>query len=228
LRECPAEDGDNLGRAAASKVPRELIYVPIAHSAADMGSLAGELQRAWEQRADAAWERHQAEVAEYWRRVRDELLGHLQRKLGAPCASLERVRIYQDGLPVGGAKARQIVEEVAARGSDNYLLVKTLLERGAHIEAAEQAHLLKEEYELVRRGLAAHFSVEAGHLQEQYRERAAALLNQRDEFIARAIARTLGPDEIGVLFIGALHHILPRLPCDISVTFIPTPPAEQA
>jgi len=186
-----------------------------------MGSMAGQLKEAWEQKTGAAWDEHQAEVADYWRRVREELLAHLEAKLGGPDVGFDRVRVYQDGLPVGGDQARRIVDEVAARGSENYRLVKMLLQRGAQIEETERADLLKQEYDLVKDALGAEPSSGAGRRQQRHQERAAALLHERDEFIARAIDRTLREGEIGVLFIGALHQIRPKLPPDVTVTLLP-------
>jgi len=39
----------------------------------------------------------------------------------------------------------------------------------------------------------------------------------RDKFIAGRIAKTLGRNETGILFIGAFHKIIKRLPKDITV-----------
>lgn len=186
-----------------------------------MGSVAGQLKQTWQQKTGTPWDEHQAEVADYWRQVREELLTRLEAKVAGPQAGFDRVRVYQDGLPVGGEKAMQIVDEVAARGSENYRLVKMLLERGAHVEQTESADLLKQEYDLVKDVLGAEPSIETSPRQRSYQQRAAALLRERDEFIARAIDRTLGQGEIGVLFIGALHQILPRLSPDINVTLLP-------
>jgi hypothetical protein len=46
------------------------------------------------------------------------------------------------------------------------------------------------------------------------------LLKQRDDFIAKRIGETLGEGETGILFIGAYHDILPKLPDDIQVSQI--------
>ena len=40
---------------------------------------------------------------------------------------------------------------------------------------------------------------------------------RRDKFITGRIAETLGQNETGILFIGAYHHIMKRLPKDIIV-----------
>jgi len=185
--------------------------------------MAGSLQQAWEQQVGQGWEQHQAQVTDYWRRVREELFGRLEANPGELEACCERVRIYQDGLPVGGEQARRIVDEVAARGSENYRIVQVLLKRGAQLEQTERAHLLQEEYALIKEVLAAQTPAEMARRQRCSRARAAALLEERDEHIARTIERTLRDGEIGILFIGALHQIVPKLPADIAVTFLPRP-----
>jgi len=42
-------------------------------------------------------------------------------------------------------------------------------------------------------------------------------MDRRDEYIAQRIASTLEEREIGLLFIGALHRVVERLPKDIQV-----------
>jgi pheromone shutdown protein TraB len=56
-----------------------------------------------------------------------------------------------------------------------------------------------------------------GHTEAQ----ASALLEQRDRFIARRIAETLGEHELGILFIGALHRVNLYLPQQIAVEYLP-------
>jgi hypothetical protein len=43
------------------------------------------------------------------------------------------------------------------------------------------------------------------------------LLKQRDEYIAQRIDRALHEGETGILFIGAYHHVQPRLSHDIQI-----------
>jgi hypothetical protein len=51
--------------------------------------------------------------------------------------------------------------------------------------------------------------------------REAALLEQRDRFIAERISETLGEDELGILFIGALHRVHRHLPTRVTVEYLP-------
>ena len=43
------------------------------------------------------------------------------------------------------------------------------------------------------------------------------LLVQRDKFITKSIDQTLASNEIGIIFIGAYHKVLEKLPKDILV-----------
>lgn len=43
------------------------------------------------------------------------------------------------------------------------------------------------------------------------------LLRRRDKFIAATIDKTLEKDETGIIFIGACHNVIKRLPKDIRV-----------
>jgi len=56
----------------------------------------------------------------------------------------------------------------------------------------------------------------------RYKVAQGRLLRQRDDFIAKRIKGTLGEGETGILFIGAYHDILSRLPEDIQVVRVKT------
>ncbi|HUT75797.1 MAG TPA: hypothetical protein VM221_13305 [Armatimonadota bacterium] len=163
----------------------------------------------------AGWRKHQERVAAFWDRLQTELMLRLEKEL--PGADWGRLRIYQDGMPVAGEDARRIVNEVADAGSPNYQLVRELLARGAQIERTEDASLLREEHDLVRKLVAAHGPVEKAQALQAYRQRSDALLRARDTFIARRIDEALGEGELGLLFIGALHRVADHLPPDIEV-----------
>lgn len=50
-----------------------------------------------------------------------------------------------------------------------------------------------------------------------YRLHRNRLLRDRDEFIAQTIDGTLKEGETGILFLGAHHEIIPKLPDDIEI-----------
>lgn len=180
---------------------RTLDHVPILHTRADMGSLAG---AAAERRAPG----HDAEAAvgALWDRIEAwaETLG----------PSLDGLRVYQDGLPVcddAPVSELQLIAELASQGSRNHALLQRLHGRGAVIVGTESPPLLVQEYALARAVLAAPRPDPA------LASRARALLEQRDRFIAQRINATLPPAGAGVLFLGALHNPLPWLHADIRV-----------
>lgn len=198
---------------------RKLVHVSIIHAEADLGSLAEKLGAVGEQiLSPNGWNRHQQEVAAFWERLRAALVQRIEKELEG--ASWERLRIYQDGLPSGGETARRIVEELAEKGSPNYQIVRELLQRGAQIEMTEHAGLLREEYRLIRGIVAASGPVEKMRAEQAYRRRSAALLAERDRFIAKRIDEGLKEAEVGLLFIGASHRVMSYLPGDIEVVSV--------
>jgi hypothetical protein len=121
---------------------RKLIYVPIVHTTADMGSQAEALEREHVRRhGRGEWARTRRLIDEVWEGLRTRLL--------ALALDYRGVRIYQDGLPVCGREL-DIVREVAQGGSRNYALILELLDRGAVVEGTESPDLLREEYERIR------------------------------------------------------------------------------
>ena len=229
---------------------RKLIYVPIVHTAADMGSQAEALEREHVRRhGRGEWART--------RRLIDEVWDGLRTRLLALDLDYRRVRIYQDGLPVCGREL-DIVREVARGGSRNYALILELLDRGTEVEGTESPGLLREEYERIRSaipkesaprsaglrtpsegrmrtGLPAEGSAQAGEsdakaesrkagppdqAREEYAREGERLLRQRDEFIGRRIDETLKEGEVGILFIGLMHRVDRFLAPDIEVQYL--------
>jgi hypothetical protein len=204
---------------------RKLIYVPIVHTTADMGSQAEALEREHVRRhGRGEWARTRRLIDEVWEGLRTRLL--------ALALDYRGVRIYQDGLPVCGREL-DIVREVAQAGSRNYTLILELLKRGAVVEGTESPDLLREEYERIRSAIPKK-SVPRGRMQtgelasaglpDQAREESAReserILRQRDEFIGRRIDETLKEGEVGILFIGLMHRVDRFLPRDVEVQYL--------
>ena len=210
---------------------RRLIYVPIVHTAADMGSQAEALEREHVRRhGRGEWART--------RRLIDEVWDGLRTRLLALDLDYRSVRIYQDGLPVCGREL-DIVREVARGGSRNYALILELLDRGTVVEGTESPGLLREEYERIRSAIpkesAPRGRMRTGELDakaesrkagspDQAREECARegerILRQRDEFIGRRIDETLKEGEVGILFIGLMHRVDRFLAPDIEVQYL--------
>jgi hypothetical protein len=187
---------------------KRLLIVPVLHSEADSGSLAPAIRRARLKTFGPRLTRENADgIASGWETIRSAVL--------AWQLPWDRVRLYQDGLPICGRET-EIVEALAVAGSANHRLLRDLMHRGAALMGTESADLVTEEYRQARERLSA---VSSGPRAIRARRTtdAARLLRQRDEYIAQRIAATLHPGEIGILFIGLLHAIEPHLAADIVV-----------
>jgi hypothetical protein len=187
---------------------RTLIYVPIIHTNADLGSLSSEIaEHGIAALGREAWVRHQETVAGFWRAVREY------------CDGLQAsgIKIYQDGMVADGPLGRRIAQDSAAAGSLNYQLVLDLLDRGACLVRTEKLSLVKREYDglivMTRAKTMASRLIAVG----RYKLIKTILLRQRDTFIAGTINETLQPGETGILFIGALHKVAERLAPDIEI-----------
>ncbi len=190
---------------------RRVILVPLVHDEADLGSagpalLAETIRLAGPER----WAVHTATLTQYWA----EVAAYLED------LDPSRLRLFQDGLPVGGVVGRAVVEEAARRGSRNYRLLLDLVDRGADLCATEDPELLRQEYDILTRETSPDRQSDAKPNADRTAadaERRARLLRERDEHIARTIDATLREGEIGVLFLGAEHRATARLAPDIVV-----------
>jgi hypothetical protein len=187
---------------------RRVVLVPLVHDEADLGTAGPALLAETIRLAGAArWAAHTETLARYWAQVAAYLHGLDPRRL----------KLYQDGLPVGGLVGRTVVEEAARRGSRNYRLLLELMNLGAELRQTEDASLLQQEYDLLARAPSSARPGRSSHGATQDAESRRRLLRERDEFIARTIDATLGEGEIGVLFLGAEHQAAARLAPDIVV-----------
>jgi hypothetical protein len=178
---------------------RPLIYVPIIHSEADLGGAGDEVRRQFEAvLGAAAWTQRYASVDAMWEGLHAKLLG---LPLDWPS-----VRLYQDGLPVCGWE-RQIVSDLAAKGSRNHRLLSELMERGAALMGTEDPALLVAEYRRIQRLTLAAQQGEPGPVAEELKREGEDLLHRRDAFIAERIDSTVGEGETGILFLGLFHRV---------------------
>ncbi len=193
---------------------RRLLYVPIIHTDADAGQLAeGLVERAIIVVGDNNWQRHKEVVRRYWQ----EIARYWEEK------EVAGLKIFQDGMPVGGAVGASIIRELADKGSINHKIVAHLIEKGAQLMPTEDAELLKEEYVLTRdllekKSLPGNFSAVF-----RYRQRKDALLRARDHAIVKKINAGLAEGETGVCFLGAYHQVWASLPKDIAVIALKDP-----
>ncbi|MCG2769724.1 MAG: hypothetical protein L6435_15300 [Anaerolineae bacterium] len=185
---------------------RRLLYVPIIHTSADLGSVASQVEeRARAMSGEETWNEHKRTVAHFW-----EAIGRYFDAL-----DVSGYQIYQDGLAADGALGMRIVEEAASRGSLNYQLVKRLVERGARIVKTEDASIVLKEVQGIKEIANARTLAGKSWAVLKYERMKGKLLEERDRYIAHTINSTLEQD--GILFIGAFHSIIPRLDKDIVV-----------
>jgi hypothetical protein len=189
---------------------RKLVAVRIVHAPSDMGSASAGLEKAGiSTLGRQRWQENQKKIESFWLELEKEV-----DDLGL---DVEKLRIYQDGLPCAGALGERIVRETAAKGSRNYQIVQKLMDRGAKIEATESVDLLRQEYGYIKSLLEAKTDEERREAEERYNHVKDKLLEERDLFIARAIDASLKEGETGLLFIGASHNVLPKIAGDIEV-----------
>ena len=191
---------------------RQLLHVPIVHGHAEMGSARNKVRRAHvERRGEDAWDKSRRMIAELWQAI--------ERAFDSLDLDYRKARLYQDGLPLCGLEDR-IVRDLAAQGIANYRILLKLMERGATLEGTEDPDLLRTEHALILTTAAG--AADAGGLWEGARPaQFHDLLEQRDRFIAQRIDATLRRGEIGILFLGALHRAVERLPDSVQVVSLP-------
>jgi len=194
---------------------KKLIYIPIVHNRADLGSLGSQLSLEGERKYGAsAWQHHLEEVDRSWDEIEIAIFKQLKK------SSFDKIRIYQDGLPVVNEIGIKIVKDAAENGSKNYLIIDNLLTRGAKLEIAENKEFLLKEYYLlsdIKKAETPEKQLEAYLI---YEKMSRELLKMRDDFIANQINETLQDGEVGIAFFGAAHTVLNKLKKDIKVAVI--------
>jgi hypothetical protein len=189
---------------------RKLILIRIVHTSSDMGSMGeGLVKEGMAKMGREKWLENQRKIEKFWDELEKEIDG-----LGL---DYSKTRIYQDGLPCGGELGLRIVRETADKGSKNYQIVRKLIERGAAIEATESPELLRKEYEHIKAIIIAKTPEDKADATRRYDQIKDELMQERDAYIAKAIDISLNDNETGVLFIGAVHNVIPELAKDIEV-----------
>ena len=187
---------------------RRLIYIPIVHTDADMGSLASTLEQSTAAVCgEKRWEKHKATASEFWQRVSDYL----------ETLDAKNLKVYQDGFVSDGDLGKKIIDVGVRRGSKNYEIILNVLNRGARLVSTESVALLEEEYGHISQIIKAETASEKRLAYRKYETRKVQLIKERDSFIARTINETLKDGEAGLLFLGAYHDVVPHLAKDIAV-----------
>ena len=189
---------------------RTLIYIPIIHSGADMGSLGKELKRkSISGLGENRWQKHTETVNGYW--------DSIEYCFETSDFFIKGIKIYQDGMFVDGEMAMKIIDEGIKSGSKNFEIVSKLIGRGCVLIRTEDFKMVKDEYDGLQSVLKSKTNIKKLFLLFRYKILKPILLLRRDNFIAGRIAETLDKNETGILFIGAYHNIIKKLPKDITV-----------
>jgi hypothetical protein len=198
---------------------RRLIYIPIIHTPADMGSLQEAIRdRIVQDIGIAEWRRNVQAIERLWELIRNTVD---RLNLFYP-----EVRLYQDGLPYCG-REEEIVRELANAGSANHRLLVHLMDKGAELMGTESADLLLDEYQLIRQVVAAQPGEQMRQIEERQHRASRSVLEKRDRYIGQRINTTLASDQTGILFLGMLHSVEPYLAPDIQVSYPVTRPRSQ-
>ena len=196
----------------SGRARRRLIWVPIIHTQADLGSVSGSVKALHARKTGLGnWDRHVATIDEFW--------GRICREIEALHLDYAKVRLYQDGLPNCGQELR-IVKDLVEAGSWNHRLLLDLVEKGAQLTGTESPELLIEEYELVRGVLKSIEAGGKGELDKQQAEHSRDILRKRDRYIAQRIGDTLQAGQTGLIFLGLLHDLQTLLPRDIRLNIL--------
>ncbi len=187
---------------------RTLIYVPVIHTSADLGSLAKDVtKRGIADLGEDVWEKHKAVVEKFWDVISDYF----------DSIDASGMKIYQDGMVAEGEIGAKIVEEGLRSGSKNYELVTRLLKQGAILVKTEDFNLVKEERDRLLTITQAKSTAQKIAAFIKYKFIKNRLLRKRDKFIAQRINETLETQERGVLFVGAFHNVKKWLAKDIQI-----------
>lgn len=195
-------------RRLALDFMKTLLYVPIIHTSADLGSLAKDVaKRGIDVLGEDLWKKHKASIEKFWDVLSDYFAA----------MDTAGIKVYQDGMPADGEIGAKIVQEGVRSGSRNYELIAMLLKRGAVLIKTEDFELIKQERDRLAALTLAKSLLQKISAYMKYKWVKGALLAKRDDFIAKRINETLGAGQTGIAFIGACHNVRGRLPPEIRV-----------
>lgn len=187
---------------------KKLIYVPIIHMSADLGSIANHVdKRGIAVFGEEFWKKHRETVSGFW----DSIVNYFTN------LEVKDFKIYQDGMVADAEVGQKIVEEGVKSGSKNYEIIDDLLKKGAVLVKTEDFALVKEERDRIVKITQAATTTQKLIAYLKYKLAKNRLLKKRDNYIAKRIDETLDYGETGILLIGAYHDIIPKLAKDIQV-----------
>ena len=155
---------------------------------------------------------YQERCSNYWKQV-EEQVSSLELKLG------KVHRVYHELVSLGGAEGATAIEELNER---SYETAKYRLEKGAEVEALEEAELLTELLDWSR---CLAVGLQNRKVGTQVYEAYIEVSKKRNEHLARQIDDTLKADESGLLFMREGHQV--QFPPDIQVFYVAPPALDE-
>lgn len=187
---------------------RRLLYVPIIHTEADLGSVGQDVaKRGLRQFGEILWKRHQETVLSFWESIASYF----------DSIEVSGFKIFQDGMVADGELGMTIVREAVKADSRNYQVVSELIRKGAILVKTEDFNFVREERDWIIRITQAKSRAQKLDAAIKYKLAKNNLLDKRDKFIAKQINDTLQEGGMGILFIGAFHNVRKWLQQDIHV-----------
>lgn len=181
---------------------KKLIYVPVIHMSADLGSIAKYVdKRGVAGFGEEFWKQHRETISGLWDSIFEYFSG----------LEVKGFKIYQDGMVADGEIGKKIVEEGIKAGSKNYEIIDDLLKKSAILVKTEDFALIKEERDRIVKITQAKTTPQKLIAYLKYKLAKNRLLKKRDNYIAKRIDETLDCGETGILFLGAYHGIIPKL-----------------
>ncbi len=111
---------------------RRLMLIPIVHSEKEMGSLKSDISDMIDRKfGKEKRDQHRKDVALFW----DNLRTIIQAVLANLDGTL--IRIYQDGIPIGGEIGAKLIAMGAQDGIPNHQIVLSIIEHGGVLEKTE-------------------------------------------------------------------------------------------
>lgn len=176
------------------KAARKLFFVPLLFTPRD---IQGELFE---------------KVFRYWDQVEVQLTS-LELKLGIA------KKVYHELVPVGGEEGSKIIEEL---NSTSYGIIKARLDKGAELEALEDADLLTESMDWTR---CLAVGLQNAKVFDKVYESYIQAQKKRNEHIAKMIDETLKESEVGILLMREGHQV--QFPADIEVFYVSPPGLDE-
>jgi len=148
-------------------------------------------------------------VGRYWSQVETQMID-LELKLG------KVDKVYHELISVSGDEGIKTIKEL---NDKSYQIVKSRLDKGAHLQPIEEDELLTEFTDWSR---CLTIGLQNQKVFTKIYESYTEVSKKRNECITRQIDETLKADEIGILLMSEGYQV--QFPPDIQVFFV-TPPA---